>query len=96
VTTYRIDITRTARQTLHTLTRQTRRRLQHAIDDLAERPHPPGAVELKGAPNTLNLRTGSHQVLYTVLYTLRTEVVLILDIADSNAPWRQPPPTQPG
>lgn len=86
MTTYHIEVSPPARQALLTLAKPTRRRIQHAIDTLADQPHPPDAITLTGAPGTLRLRAGTHQVLYAV----RDNAVLILDIAHTNSPWHQP------
>lgn len=86
MTNYHIKVSQRAHQTLHTLGKPTRRRIQHAIDTLADQPHPPDAITLTGAPGTLRLRAGTHQILYAV----RDNAVLILDIAHTNSPWHQP------
>ena len=87
MTTHHIEVSQQARQALHSLGKPTRRRIQHAIDTLADQPHPPDAVALLGTPGRHRLRAGNHQVLYAV----RDNAVLILDIAHTNSPWHQPP-----
>ena len=89
MTTYRIEASPRACQALHTLGKPTRRRIQHAIDALADQPHPPDAIPLTGTPGRHRLRAGTHQILYAV----RDNAVLILDIAHTNSPWL--PPTEP-
>lgn len=83
---YRIEVRPAARQALLNLTKPTRRRVQHTIDSLAEQPRPRGTTELSGAPGTLKLRAGTHELIYTV----RDNVVLIIDIAHRSSPWHNP------
>lgn len=85
MTTYHIEVSPRACQALHALGKPTRRRIQHAIDTLADQPRPPGAIPLTGPPGRHRLRAGTHQVLYAV----RDNAVLILDIAHTNSPWRR-------
>ena len=86
MTTYPIEVSPQPRQALHTLGKPTRRRIQHAIDALADQPHPPDAIPLTGTPGRHRLRAGTHQILYAI----RENAVLILDIAHTNSPWGQP------
>jgi mRNA-degrading endonuclease RelE of RelBE toxin-antitoxin system len=55
-----------ARQALLDLDKPARRRLQHAIDGLADLAQPTGAVPLAGQPGVLRLRVGGQQVVYAV------------------------------
>lgn len=87
MTTYRIAASPTARQALRTLSKPTRRRIQHTIDALADEPNPPDAINLTAAPGRLRLRAGTHQILYAV----HDQVVLILDIAHTDSPWHDHP-----
>ncbi len=80
-----IEVGPAARQALLTLARPTRRRLQYAIDGLAEQPRPQGAVRLPGAPGMVKLRVGTHEMIYTV----RDDVILILDILHRDSPWHR-------
>jgi mRNA-degrading endonuclease RelE of RelBE toxin-antitoxin system len=61
-----IHIHPAARQALLDLDKPARRRLQHAIDGLADLAQPTGAVPLTGQPGVLRLRVGGHQVVYAV------------------------------
>ncbi len=47
---YRIELTRDALRALAKLDKPVRRRVQGAIDRLADDPHPAGMIALRGAP----------------------------------------------
>lgn len=85
---YRIEVRPAARQALLNLGKPIRRRVQHAIDSLAEQPRPRGVTELSGAPGTLKLRAGTHELIYTA----RDNTILIIDIAHRSSPWHNPTP----
>jgi mRNA interferase RelE/StbE len=85
VSTCRIEITPTVRLTLLTLAKPTRRRIQNTIDGLAEQPRPQGTTKLSGAPDMLRLRAATHELIYTV----REDVILIIDLAHRSSPWQQ-------
>ena len=84
MSTHRIEVHPAVSQTLLNLTKPTRRRLQHAIDGLAEQPRPQGTTELSGAPGMLRLQTGTHEVIYTI----SEDVILIVDLALRSSPWQ--------
>lgn len=63
---HRILVRPEARTALLALPVTTRRPLQHAIDRLADHPHPAGAVAVTGHPNTFRIRVAAHHVVYTV------------------------------
>jgi mRNA interferase RelE/StbE len=73
---YRIQLRPDAREALLGLDKPVRRRLQRAIDGLAEHAHPERVVVLAGQPGALRLRVGDHQVVYTI----RDQDVLVLVI----------------
>lgn len=64
--TYQIEITRDALKTLAKLDKPIRRRLQTAIDRLAEDPRPSGVTALKGLSDYLRIRVGDYRVIYRV------------------------------
>jgi len=64
--TYRIEITRDALRALVKLDKPVRRRLQAAIDKLADDPHPSGAIALQGVYGAYRVRVGDYRVIYTV------------------------------
>ncbi|NYE47427.1 mRNA interferase RelE/StbE [Spinactinospora alkalitolerans] len=56
------------------LDKPIRRRVQTAIDRLAEDPRPQGTRALAGFPGLLRIRVGDYRVIYTV----RDEELLVL------------------
>lgn len=74
-----------ARDTLRTLDKPVRRRLQHAIDGLGRRARPATAIELSGQPGALRLPVGDHQIVYTIDDRTHDQEVLILLIDNRNA-----------
>lgn len=63
---WHIEITRDALKTLGKIDKPMRRRLQTAIDNLADNPRPTGVVALKSEPGYLRLRVGDYRVIYRV------------------------------
>ncbi len=66
MTRRRVEITRDALKTLAKLDKPVRRRLQAAIDRLAEEPRPAGVVALRARPGHLRLRVGEWRVVYRI------------------------------
>lgn len=77
MTHYRVELTRAAQRQLRRLDRQAQRRVQAAINLLAEDPRPPRAKALQGRRGYLRVRTGDYRIVYTV----RDEVLLVLVVA---------------
>lgn len=63
---YSIEIDRDALRSLAKLDKPVRRRIQLAIDRLAQDPRPHGARALTAAPGLLRLRVGDYRVIYQV------------------------------
>ncbi|MPZ67255.1 MAG: type II toxin-antitoxin system RelE/ParE family toxin [Pseudonocardiaceae bacterium] len=63
---WHIEITRDALKTLAKLDKPVRRRLQAAIDRLADQPRPAGVVALKDRPGLFRLRVGDWRVVYRI------------------------------
>jgi len=74
----RIQLRPSARTALLGLDKPVRRRLQRAVDGLAECAQPTGAVALAGLPGALRLRVGDHQVVYTVCE--QEVLILVIDV----------------
>ena len=87
---HRIEVRPAARKALLSLSKPTRRRVQHTIDALAEQPRPRGTSELTGRPGTLRLRAGTQELIYTE----RDNVILIIEIAHRSSPWYAPAPEE--
>lgn len=66
MTRWQLEITKDAVKTLAKLDRPIRRRLQAAIDGLADDPRPAGVVALRGAPGYLRLRAGDYRIIYRI------------------------------
>lgn len=75
--TYRVELLPAAVRQLRRLDPPARRRIQAALDVLAEEPRPPGARRLAGGSGELRVRTGDHRIIYAV----EDDVLLVLVIA---------------
>lgn len=75
-----ISVRPTARDALLRLPNPTRRRLQHAIDGLADDTRPTAAVALAGHPGALRLRVDDRQLIYTA----GDKEVVILVVASAD------------
>ncbi|GAC1379840.1 MAG: type II toxin-antitoxin system RelE/ParE family toxin [Marmoricola sp.] len=74
---YRIDISPAAARELRKLDRVALRRVQAAIELLAETPRPPGAKKLVGGQGEWRVRTGD----YRIVYEIHDEVLVVLVLA---------------
>jgi len=72
--TYRIALSPMAARQLRKLDAQVRRRIQAALDLLAEQPRPPSATRLVGGAGEWRVRTGD----YRIVYEIEDERLLIL------------------
>lgn len=63
---YRIDVEPEAIKALAKMDKPVRRRIQTAIDKLADDPRPSGVVSVKSMPGCLRLRVGDYRVIYEV------------------------------
>ncbi len=75
--TYRIEVAPTAVRQLRKLDPVARRRVQAAIELLAEEPRPSGARKLAGGEGEWRVRTGD----YRIVYEIRDNVLLVLVVA---------------
>ena len=62
---------------LRKLPPEARRRIQAAIELLAETPRPPGAKKLAGSRNDWRVRTGD----YRIIYEIRDAQLIVLVVA---------------
>jgi len=83
---YRIELTRDALRALAKLDKPVRRRVQGAIDRLADDPHPAGMIALRGAPGAFRIRVGDYRVIY-VLHDDRL-LVVVIDIGHRRDVYR--------
>jgi len=75
--TYRIEVAPAAIRQLRKLDPAARRRLQAAIELLADDPRPSGAQKLVGGAGEWRVRTGDYRVVYEV----HDGVLLVLVVA---------------
>ena len=78
---FRVELARSAARTFESAPRLERRRLQKAIDALAQNPRPPGKVvnAIQGSKdNFLRMRVGNYRIMYEVLDD--DHLVLILGV----------------
>ena len=71
---YRVLLAPAAARQLRKFDPQVRRRLQAAIDLLADNPRPPAATQLVGGAGEWRVRTGD----YRVVYEIHDDEVLVL------------------
>ncbi len=64
--TYQISVTTSAARQLRKLDPQARRRVQAAIELLANEPRPPAAKQLVGGGGEWRVRTGDYRIVYEI------------------------------
>lgn len=64
---YSVVVARRAIRSIARLSRQDQRRVQAAIDLLADEPRPPGCVALAGEESVYRVRIGNYRILYEVI-----------------------------
>ena len=72
--TYTVTLSRAAARQLRKFEPQARRRIQAALDLLADNPRPPAAKQLVGGAGEWRVRTGD----YRVVYEIDDDVLLVL------------------
>lgn len=75
---YTVELERQTLKTLAKLDKTVRRRIQAAIDGLAEEPRPSSAVAVKSMPGCLRIRVGDYRIIYEVQD--HRLVVLVIDL----------------
>lgn len=75
--TYDVSIAPSAARQLRKLDLPVRRRIQGAIDLLADNPRPPAATQLVGGDGEWRVRTGD----YRIIYEIHDDELLILVLA---------------
>jgi len=75
--TYRIEVTPAAARQLRKLDAPARRRIQAAIELLAQQPRPAGANKLVGGNHEWRVRTGD----YRIIYEIHDQILLVLVLA---------------
>jgi mRNA interferase RelE/StbE len=64
--TYQLSVTTSAARQLRKLDPQARRRVQAAIELLANEPRPPAAKQLVGGGGEWRVRTGDYRIVYEI------------------------------
>ena len=75
--TYRVEVAPAALRQLRKLDPPARRRIQAAIELLADQPRPSGAKKLVGGEGVWRVRTGD----YRIVYEIHDNVLLVLVVA---------------
>lgn len=74
---YRVDVAPAAVRQLRKLSPDARRRVQAAVELLADQPRPNGAKKLVGGEGEWRVRTGD----YRIIYEIRDDLLLVLVVA---------------
>lgn len=75
--TYRVEVAPAAARQLRKLDPTARRRVQAAVELLAEQPRPGGAKKFAGGDGEWRVRTGD----YRIVYEIHDDVLLVLVVA---------------
>ena len=75
--TYRVEVAEAAVRSLRKRDPTARRRVQAAIELLAEQPRPSGARRLVGGDGLMRVRTGD----YRIVYEIHDDVLVVLVVA---------------
>ncbi len=86
--TYRITLAPSAARQLRKFDPQVRRRLQAALELLAEQPRPPAATQPVGGAGEWRVRTGDYRIVYEVEDEVL--VVLVLRLGHRRDIYRVP------
>lgn len=84
--TYRIELSPAAARQLRKLDRHIQRRVQAAVELLADDPRPPGAKKLVGGDGEWRVRTGDYRIVYEVRD--QVFVVLVLSLGHRRDVYR--------
>ncbi len=72
-----VEVAPAAQRQLRKLDPPARRRVQAAIELLADQPRPPGATKLAGGDGEWRVRTGD----YRIIYEIHDQALLVLVVA---------------
>lgn len=84
--TYRITLAPAAERQLRKLDPPVRRRIQAALELLANSPRPPAAIQLVGGSGEWRVRTGDYRIVYDI--DDEQLVVLVLRMAHRRDVYR--------
>jgi len=86
MTSYELEISRTAERQIRKLDRQARQRILRAVSALAEEPRPPGSRKLTGSEDVFRIRVGDYRVLYSVEH--RRLIVIVFKVGHRRDVYR--------
>lgn len=84
--TYEIQLSPAAARKLKKFDPQIRRRIQAAIELLADDPRPPAATQLVGGEGEWRVRTGDYRIIYEIVE--KRLVVLVINIGHRRDVYR--------
>jgi mRNA interferase RelE/StbE len=84
---YEIIVAPSAAREMRKLDPQARRRVQAAIELLAETPRPPAATQLGGGAGEWRVRTGDYRIIYEI--NDESIIVLVLRIGHRRDVYRR-------
>lgn len=82
---YTIELLRRADKVLGKLARSQpdeAEAIERQLDDLADNPRPPGAVQLTGYPGVLRVRVGDYRICYQIEETRVVVLVVVIGRRD--------------
>lgn len=85
---YQIELAPAAARQLRKLDPQARRRVQAAVELLADEPRPPGAKKLVGGNGEWRVRTGEYRVVYEIHDDVLRVLVPVADVWCSRDVYR--------
>lgn len=86
---YRVEISPAAARQLRKLDPPARRRIQAAVELLADEPRPPGAKKLVGGRGEWRVRTGDFRIVYEIWDG--AVVVVVLAVGHRREIYRRQP-----
>lgn len=84
---YRVELLRDPQRVLAKLPRNTRLRIEDAIDGLAEDPRPHGYSKMKGYDDLYRIRVGEWRIIYAIEEDRL--IVLVIEIGPRGSVYRQ-------
>ncbi len=84
--TYRITLAPAAERQLRKFDPPVRRRIQAALELLADNPRPPAATQLVGGSGEWRVRTGDYRIVYDIKH--ERLVILVLRMAHRRDVYR--------
>ena len=64
--TYQVEITPAAKRQVKKLVKQTQELIIQRLEQLADKPRPPGVLKMEGEENLYRVRVGDYRVIYQI------------------------------